>query len=83
MNLRKNKITNLNEFPKLPSLRYLNLRENQIAKVNDLVGVGESIKTINLIANPLEAELADNTKKEVWMKFRNFARINKNEVTAE
>jgi hypothetical protein len=48
-----------------------------------LTGVGNSIKTINLIANPLEAELADNTKKEVWMKFRNFTRINKNEVTAE
>ena len=51
--------------------------------MNDLVGVGQSIKTINLIANPIEAELADNTKKEVWMRFRNFARINKNEVTAE
>lgn len=83
INARKNKISNLNDFPKLPSLKHLNLRENQISKVNDLFGVADNVKSINLIGNPVEAELADNVKKEVWMKFRNFARINKNEVTSE
>lgn len=78
INVRKNKITNLSEFPELPSLVYLNLRENQIAKVNDLTGVSNTVKNINLVANPVEAELADNTKKEVWMRFRNFTRVNKN-----
>lgn len=83
INARKNKITNLSEFPELPSLVYLNLRENQIAKVNDLTGVSQTVKNINLLANPIETELADNTKKEVWMRFRNFTRVNKNEITPE
>jgi Leucine-rich repeat (LRR) protein len=39
INARKNKIANLNNFPILPRLVYLNLRENQIAKVDDLKGV--------------------------------------------
>lgn len=31
----------------------------------------------------MEAELADNTKKEVWMLYRHYTKINKSEVTAE
>ncbi len=38
---------------------------------------------LNLIGNPLSEELGDNTKKEVWMLYRQFERINKQELTAE
>lgn len=60
---RKNRISNLSDFPNIPRLVYLNLRENQIGKVDDLRGVSESIKNINLLANPVETELGENTKK--------------------
>ena len=54
-----------------------------MAKVGDLVGIKSSVKILNLLGTPLEAEMADNTKKEIWMKFRHFERINKNDVTSE
>jgi hypothetical protein len=80
---RKNKISDLTEFPDISSIKYLNLRENQIAKVNLLSGINKSITIINLLANPISDELADNTKKEVWMKFRQYQKVNKSEVTVE
>lgn len=61
----------------------MNLRENQIAKVNLLTGINKSVAIINLLANPISEELADNTKKEVWMKFRQYQKVNKSDVTVE
>jgi hypothetical protein len=59
------------------------LRENQLAKVNLLTGIHKNVTILNLLANPLSEELGDNTKKEIWMKFRQYQKINKSEVTAE
>jgi hypothetical protein len=36
-----------------------------------------------LLGNPVSEEMGDNTKKEVWMKFRQYQKINKSEMTAE
>ena len=83
LHLRKNKFSDFLEFPDLPSLTYLNVRENQISKIDSLKKVVNAVKFLNLLANPLSEELADNTKKEVWMKFRQYEKINKSEVTAE
>lgn len=83
MHLRKNKLTDLTQFPQLPSLQYLNLRENQISKIDLLKGISLSVKSLNLLANPLSEELGDNTKKEIWMKYRQYQRVNKSEVTGE
>lgn len=83
LHARKNKVSDLTEFADVSSIKYLNLRENQITKVNLLSGVPNSVTIINLLANPISEELADNTKKEVWMKFRQYQKINKSEVTAE
>jgi len=41
------------------------------------------VSILNLIGNPLSEELGDNAKKEVWMLYRHFERINKQELTAE
>ena len=53
------------------------MRENAVAKVNDLENIPKSFEILNLIGTPLEGEMADNVKKEVWMKFRNYKKVNK------
>lgn len=73
----------MTEFPELPSLKYFNIRENQIAKLDVLNKICLSVKILNLLANPLSEELGDNTKKEVWMKYRQYERINKGDMTPE
>lgn len=83
LHLRKNKLTELNKFPDLPNLDYLNLRENLIAKIDVLKGISLKVKVLNLLANPISEELGDNAKKEVWMKYRQYNRINKSDVTPE
>jgi Leucine-rich repeat (LRR) protein len=83
LHLRKNKLTELNKFPDLPNLEYLNLRENLIAKIDVLKGISLKVKVLNLLANPISEELGDNAKKEVWMKYRQYNRINKSDVTPE
>lgn len=45
--------------------------------------MGRTVETLSLLANPVSEELGDNTKKEVWMKFRHYRKINKSEVTPE
>ena len=37
---RKNKIARFESFPKLGALKYLNLRENLIAKIEDIACIG-------------------------------------------
>ena len=61
----------------------MNLRENQITKVDVLKKITLSVKILNLLANPVSEELGDNTKKEVWMKYRQYDRINKSDMTPE
>jgi Leucine-rich repeat (LRR) protein len=83
LHLRKNKISDLADFPELPALKYLNVRENQITKLDVLKKISLTVKVLNLLANPVSDEFGDNTKKEVWMKYRQYQRINKNDMTAE
>ena len=67
----------------MPALQYLNIRENQVSKLDVLRNVTLAVKVINLLGNPVSEEMGDNTKKEVWMKFRQYQKINKSEMTAE
>lgn len=83
LHVRKNKIADLTDFAEVTTLKYLNLRENQLPKINLLSGIHKSVTIINLLANPISEELGDNTKKEIWMKFRQYQKINKSEVTVE
>lgn len=41
------------------------------------------MQILNLLGNPVSEELGDNTKKEVWMRYRHYTKINKNEVSNE
>ena len=54
-----------------------------MAKIDELAGIPQTVEYLNLLATPLEGELADNTKKEVWIKFRHYNRVNKQDVTGE
>ena len=54
-----------------------------MSKLDQLRGAIKKVKIINLIGNPVSEEMGDNTKKEVWMRFRNFEKINKSEMTSE
>lgn len=83
LHARKNKIADLTDFAEVTTLKYLNLRENQLSKINLLSGIHKSVAIINLLANPISEELGDNAKKEIWMKYRQYQKINKSEVTAE
>lgn len=73
----------MTDFAEVTSLKYLNLRENQLSKISLLSGIHKSVAVINLLANPISEELGDNAKKEIWMKYRQYQKINKSEVTAE
>lgn len=54
LSVRANKITKImSPFPYLPALRYLNLRENQISKMEELKKIDTHINDINLIGNPI------------------------------
>lgn len=83
LHLRKNKISRFDPLPGLPHLKYINLRENHITKLDQLQPISNTVTILNLIGNPLAEELGDNLRKEVWMQYRQFDRINKQEMTAE
>ena len=59
---RKNQVS-IPDFEDIEGVKYLNLRENPVAKVNDLEKIPTSVEILNLLGTPLEAELADNVKK--------------------
>lgn len=64
LSVRNNKIKGiLSPFPNLPSLSYLNLRENQIGKLEELKKIDIHVTGINLLQNPITEELGDNLKK--------------------
>jgi hypothetical protein len=52
------------------------LSSNQIKKVEDISAISVSVSNINLEENPISEELADNLKKELWMKYRNYQIVN-------
>jgi Leucine-rich repeat (LRR) protein len=83
LHIRKNKIASIPAMPSLLILRSLNLRENAVSKLADVAGVSASVSVLNLLANPVSEEMGDNTKKEVWMKYRQYQRVNKSDVTPE
>ena len=47
----------MSPFPHLPKLQYLNLRENQIASLQEIKKLPLHIRKINFLANPLTEEL--------------------------
>lgn len=64
LSLRNNKVkTFMSPFPHLPSIQYLNLRENQIGSINELKKLPLHIRQLNIMANPLTEELGENLKK--------------------
>lgn len=50
-------------FPFLPSLCYLNLRENQLTNLEEIKKIDSHVNGINFMQNPLADELGENTKK--------------------
>ncbi|MBP9777523.1 MAG: leucine-rich repeat domain-containing protein [Alphaproteobacteria bacterium] len=54
LSVRNNKIKAiLSPFPNLPALSYLNLRENQIAKLEELKKIDVQVTGINVLQNPI------------------------------
>lgn len=65
MNVRANKLSKIKTpVIQLPKLHYLNLRENQLAKFDDLRKIAKirTITTINMLANPIVDEMGENFK---------------------
>lgn len=71
----------MSPFPYLPALKYLNLRENQIAKLDELKKIGTHVNNINLLANPLSDEMGEDAKKKIVEEYPYLLRINKSVVT--
>ena len=84
LSVRNNKIKGfLNPFPQLPSLCYLNLRQNQIAKLEELCKIDVYITCVNILQNPITDELGENLKKEACYLVPHLTKINKSEITIE
>ncbi len=82
--MRNNKLKAiLSPFPFLPSLNYLNLRENQIAKLDELKKIDTHVTGINVLQNPVTDELGENLKKEAVYLMPYLVKVNKSEVTVE
>ena len=82
--VRNNKIkTILTPFPYLPNLSYVNLRENQIGKLDELKKIDVHVTGINVLQNPVTDELGQNLKKEVAYFLPHVVKINKSEVTIQ
>lgn len=84
LSVRNNKIKSiLSPFPYLPNLTYLNLRENQLAKLDELKKIDTHVVGINLLQNPVTDELGENLKKEAAYLLPHLTKVNKSEVTIE
>lgn len=82
ISVRNNKLKGIyTPFPSLPSLTYLNLRENQIAKLDELKKIDLHVTGINLLQNPITDELGENIKKEIYYVLPHYVKVNKSEVT--
>jgi Leucine-rich repeat (LRR) protein len=54
LSVRNNKIKSiLNPFPYLPSLSYINLRENHIAKLDEIKKIDTHVTAVNILQNPI------------------------------
>ena len=87
--MRANKIEKLGEPERSTTLQYLNLRENQIATMQELLVLEKfpNLQSLNLNGNPVTEEKGGDLKKEIiiqsWGKFEQLKRLNKEEITAE
>ena len=82
--MRNNKLKTLySPFPTLPSLSYINLRENQLAKLDDLKRIEPHITGINVLANPVTDELGEGFRRDVVTAMGWVCRLNKQDVTVE
>ena len=82
LSVRNNKIKSiLSPFPYLPNLNYLNLRENQLAKLDELKKIDTHVVGINILQNPVTDELGENLKKEAAYLLPHLTKVNKSEVT--
>lgn len=84
VSVRNNKLKNIyNPFPTLPALTYLNLRENQIAKIEDVKKIDQHVTGINLLANPVTDELGEGFRRDIVTGLPWICRLNKQDVTVE
>ena len=89
--MRENELIKIN-CGYLPSLIYLNLRENKIADMRYLRQIGRTgnikkVQTLILASNPISDEKGDELKKELLImmadKYVFLRKLNKEEVTLE
>ena len=73
----------MSPFPFMPSLKHLNLRENQIASMNEIRKIDEHIKSINFMANPLADQLGENAKRDMSYEMSHLLRVNKSDISVE
>lgn len=84
LSVRNNKLKGiLSPFPHLPALTYLNLRENQIAKLEELRKIDTHVTGVNVLQNPVSDELGENLKKEAVYLMPHLVKINKSDITIE
>jgi Leucine-rich repeat (LRR) protein len=84
LSVRNNKLRGiLSPFPFLPNLTYLNLRENQIAKLDELRKIDSHVTGVNVLQNPVTDELGEGLKKEVAYLLPHLTRVNKSDLTIE
>lgn len=58
LSVRNNKIKSiLTPFPFLPNLSYINLRENQLAKLDEIKKIDTHVTGVNILQNPITDEL--------------------------
>lgn len=54
LSVRNNKVKAImTPFPQLPSLMQINLRENQIAKLEELQKIDQHVTGVNILQNPI------------------------------
>lgn len=87
LHLRKNKLIEFSPdtLPDLPSVTYINLRENEISETRTLGSLVKfrKLKYLNILGTPLSEEHGENTKREVLIVLAKPTIINKDLVTQE
>lgn len=87
IHVRKNALTGFDSksLPDLPSLAYLNFRENEVSEMKD-VGNLEAFVALQKIVvadNPLKAEPSGDLKKEILIVLPQLKFVGKEEITPE
>ena len=68
LHLRANNFKKIPEvLPELPKIHHFNLRDNQVAKIKELLKLQQwsTLRSVNVTGNPMEDEAADGIKKEI------------------